>query len=162
MHPSVIAEPTWNPFCAQNSWGLRLQGTTVDDIAQRADVGPRTFFRYFPTKEAVLFADAVAQRERMTKHLDARPQDEHPFLSLTEAAGVLADEIAARPDDIKLRSRVAAENPAVWAYERTMLEADLMCVEYFPLSGQNPTRLATVAPDLLPRQKRPRRSGSAL
>jgi TetR/AcrR family transcriptional regulator, regulator of mycofactocin system len=102
-----------------------FQGTTVDDIAQRADVGPRTFFRYFPTKEAVLFADAVAQRERMTKDLEARPPDEHPFLSLTAAAGVLADEIAARGDDIKLRSRIAAENPAVWAYERTMLEADL-------------------------------------
>ncbi len=57
-----------------------FHGTTIDEIAERADVGPRTFFRYFPTKEAVLFADAVAQRER---------------------------------------------NPAVWAYERTMLEADL-------------------------------------
>ena len=41
------------------------------------------------------------------------------------AAAVLADDIAARRDDIQLRSRIAAGNPAVWAYERTMLEADL-------------------------------------
>jgi len=99
--------------------------TTVDDIAERADVAPRTFFRYFPTKESVLFADAVAQRERTMARLAARPVDEHPFLSLTAAVGVLADEIAARQDDIELRSQIAAQNPVVWSYERTMLEADM-------------------------------------
>jgi AcrR family transcriptional regulator len=102
-----------------------FQATTVDEIAQRADIAPRTFFRYFPTKEAVLFADADAKREWIAARLAARPADEHPLRSLTAAVADLAEGVAAEADAIKLRSRIAAENPGVWAYERTMLEADM-------------------------------------
>lgn len=36
--------------------------TTVDDIARRAEVAPRTFFRYFPNKELTLFSENVSDR----------------------------------------------------------------------------------------------------
>src|SRR3954463_15606751 len=34
-----------------------FEATTVEEICERAEVSPSTFFRYFPTKEAAAFAD---------------------------------------------------------------------------------------------------------
>jgi len=50
---------------------------TVEDIAAAADVSPRTFFNYFPTKEAALFgADPdriTALRERVARLAPGQP-----------------------------------------------------------------------------------------
>jgi AcrR family transcriptional regulator len=97
--------------------------TTVDEIAARADVAPRTFFRYFPTKEAVLFPDADAKSGRILAALAARPAGEHPFASLVAVILGLADEMEAAGPEIELRQRVSAGCPAVRTYERTVLEA---------------------------------------
>src|SRR5712692_1119262 len=50
--------------------------TTVDAIAERADVGRRTFFRYFPAKESVLFHDIDSQIQATLDSLAARPADD--------------------------------------------------------------------------------------
>ncbi|GAA1787833.1 TetR family transcriptional regulator [Luedemannella flava] len=57
--------------------------TTVEDIAEAADVAVRTFFRYFSSKQHVLFGDVVTDRlSRLRTELAARPADEDPIESI--------------------------------------------------------------------------------
>ena len=51
-------------------------GTTVDDIAAAADISPRTFFRYFASKEEVLFSKFDETLDLLQEFLDSRPAEE--------------------------------------------------------------------------------------
>jgi AcrR family transcriptional regulator len=52
---------------------------TVEQLAQEAGVTERTFFRHFPSKEAVLFQDYDTQVEWLAEALAARPCSESLF-----------------------------------------------------------------------------------
>jgi AcrR family transcriptional regulator len=87
---------------------------TVDEISRAADVSPRTFFNYFPTKEdAVLGVDpdrAAEVRDRLL----ARPEDESPLdtllATLTEASHTLTE----RAEEWTLRTRLVQEHPSLF------------------------------------------------
>jgi AcrR family transcriptional regulator len=51
-----------------------FEATTVDEIAAAAEVAPRTFFRYFPTKDEVVFWPAYLSL--LPELVDARPDGE--------------------------------------------------------------------------------------
>ena len=63
---------------------------TVEDIAAAADVSPRTFFNYFPSKEAVLFGGGPARAEE----LRARLVQDLPDASALAALRVVLAEYA--------------------------------------------------------------------
>src|SRR5690606_38171814 len=48
-----------------------FDATTVDDVAARAGVSRRTFFRYFPSKESAFFADQRRRLEAFDARTDA-------------------------------------------------------------------------------------------
>jgi AcrR family transcriptional regulator len=73
---------------------------TVQQLAQEAGVTERTFFRHFPTKEAVLFQDYDTQVEWLADALARRPPGE----SLFEA--VLAS-IESYPHDVEVVRQAA-------------------------------------------------------
>ncbi len=67
--------------------------TTVAEIAERAGVTPRTFFRHFADKREVLFAGSEMLGVRMVAAVDAAPPTSSPMeaiaLALDEAASMI-------------------------------------------------------------------------
>jgi AcrR family transcriptional regulator len=70
---------------------------TVEDIAEAADVSPRTFFNYFPSKEAALFGAnperVAALRERLVHEAPGQTALEALRVVLVGEAQALAEEL---------------------------------------------------------------------
>ncbi|MDO9590654.1 MAG: helix-turn-helix domain-containing protein [Microcella sp.] len=58
------------------------EAVTIDDIASVVGLSRRSFFRYFGSKEALVLGKFERQGEQFAEALDARPRDEHPWVSL--------------------------------------------------------------------------------
>jgi AcrR family transcriptional regulator len=84
---------------------------TVTELAREAGVTERTFFRHFPTKEAVLFQDYETQLEWLAEALAQRPPSE----SLFDA--VLAS-VAAFPHDLEVVRQAATARAGLISAER--------------------------------------------
>ncbi|OBK42575.1 TetR family transcriptional regulator [Mycobacterium gordonae] len=84
---------------------------TVTELAREAGVTERTFFRHFPTKEAVLFQDYETQLEWLAEALAGRPASE----SLFEA--VLAS-VATFPHDLEVVRQAATARTELISAER--------------------------------------------
>jgi TetR/AcrR family transcriptional regulator, regulator of mycofactocin system len=87
--------------------------TTIDQIADRADIAPRTFFRYFPAKEALAFAEFEDLRSELWLRLEARPAKEPPMRSVVNAFADFAATVEANHGRLEWGFRIAAEHPHV-------------------------------------------------
>lgn len=97
-----------------------FQATTVADIADAADVAPRTFFAYFPSKEDVLFADFDETVEALAERLRGRPSTESTFDALRAwIAGLLPDLEADAHQAV--RHRLCAQHESIAAHERQLM-----------------------------------------
>jgi AcrR family transcriptional regulator len=97
--------------------------TTVEEIAAAADVAPRTFFRYFPAKVDVLFADHLERVALLRETLATRSPDEPVVEAVRRASLAGVARVVADPSLFLTRSLLVASIPAAHAHGRH-LDAD--------------------------------------
>ncbi|GAA4611150.1 TetR/AcrR family transcriptional regulator [Actinoallomurus liliacearum] len=76
---------------AQRLFATEGLGVSLDEIARRADVGPGTVHRHFPTKEALYLAVATDQLERLVAEAEALAATDDPTALFTLLSRMMAN-----------------------------------------------------------------------
>lgn len=99
--------------------------TTMEQIAERAEVGTTTLYRYFPTKDQLLL-DPLVEAIDPAPYLRARPTDELLEISLGEAllaAAAAFDDAGSRIAEMRrLVDAAAVPRAKLWDRFRTLRE----------------------------------------
>jgi AcrR family transcriptional regulator len=80
--------------------------TTVAEIAERAGLTKRTFFRHYADKRDVLFAGTGQLREVVVRAITEAPAALSPVAAVTRGLEAAAELIQERPEDVRLRQTV--------------------------------------------------------
>jgi len=91
--------------------------TTIADIATAADVAPRTFFAYFPSKEAVVFHNVDRDLDILASALRDRLPGEPAFDALRRWIDAMFDQWMAEEDEALLRKRLRCEDEGLANFE---------------------------------------------
>jgi AcrR family transcriptional regulator len=95
--------------------------TTIADIAEAADIAPRTFFGYFPSKEDVVFADFPETVAGLSARLDDRDEDQTAIDAIRGWIDEVLEEADLRDERERCRKRVIGESPALAAHNRALM-----------------------------------------
>lgn len=89
------------------------EGTTTAEIAARAGVTERTYFRHFPDKREVLFASEQELREVTVEALTAVPADLEPLPALRQGFHGVIPLIEKNRPLAELRAPIIQASPAL-------------------------------------------------
>ncbi|MFJ1548510.1 TetR/AcrR family transcriptional regulator [Streptomyces sp. NPDC088246] len=94
--------------------------TTVDQIADAAEVPQRTVFRHFPAKEDLVLAPLNASGDALVTALRSRPEEESPMRAMRAAFGAVGPPHSAGGRRIRCRCVAAsADRPDAEPERRT-------------------------------------------
>ncbi len=138
MSPGVIdpaieyahAMGRWKPDAAGRLMAAALalfeeQGydaTTVAEIAERAGLTKRTFFRHFADKREVLFSGGPELQRRWTEAVAAAPADVAPLSAVAAGFEPIAEMFEERHAFARLRARIVEANPELRERELIKLQ----------------------------------------
>src|ERR687896_1994200 len=94
-----------------------FHATTITDIAAAAEVAPRTFFAYFPSKEAVVFHNLDRDLDGLASALRDRLPGETAFDALRRWLDAMFDQWMAEEDEALLRKRLCREDEGLANFE---------------------------------------------
>jgi AcrR family transcriptional regulator len=95
--------------------------TTVADIAAAADIAPRTFFSYFPSKEEVVFYDFDGLFESLSVAILERPEGVSAIDALREWVFHAMPPEHDESPQAALRKRMCIDEPALAAHQQHLL-----------------------------------------
>lgn len=103
------------------------ESTTMEQIAERADIGTSTLYRYFPTKDTLVL-EPLAIRGHMAQTLLSRPTDEPLDLALGHAVVALLVAPRGSAERVRQVRAVIASSPTLGArlYEEFLKERALL------------------------------------
>jgi len=110
--------------------------TTLADIAEAADVAPRTIFAYFDSKEDILFSEEGSLDE-LKRRLDERPTG----TTTVDALRAFVSCMKSPDEDERLRKKVIMANPAL------QMKLRARHVELEPMLAQSIARDLGTGPD---------------
>ena len=114
----AIEDAAWELFAEQG-----YDETSINDIAERADVAPRTYFRYFPSKEAVMYPEFEELFVGMRAIFEERPEDEPLLVSLLASLESFAERMTqdTERNRARLETMKSAHETSMGTYFRDRL-----------------------------------------
>jgi AcrR family transcriptional regulator len=95
--------------------------TTIPQIAEAADVSPRTVSAYFPQKEQLAFPDSEEAFATLQARLHDRPPEETAADALRAWIGAWLERQAGREDELRVQRRVIRAHEGLRAYEHRFM-----------------------------------------
>src|SRR4051794_4656806 len=123
--------PRWEPDASERLEAAAVElfrergyeATTAAQIAERAGLTERTFFRRLGDKREVLFVRERALQEQLVGAVDAAPAGASPLDAVAAGLRAMSDQLEPRREDLAWRAGMITAHPEIAERELAKLAA---------------------------------------